>query len=388
VRTRVLGSGLILVDDSADRFDALTDELLTKEGLNQKFSRGFVQGVLDDALGGLRAGEDARQASERLRQLEEEHATWSEEHVQHIPIWGATVTKALPVGNIVFAPASEAHNEQLASEVSAIIARTIQPEPERTQNAAAAAQIIRREFAGMICAEVAIVAEPERARERAMAETEQSLAILRYCLACIHPPEYRARIGIKGLVSLIDRPVLPSLSKASETFGLSVPYAEPLKLSPDLARMEGVGLSKLSGIAAAATRTQFQQTLLQAVEWLSDSIVQVKTENRLLSLTSCLEALLTPTEREPIANAIAEGAAILLAEKVADRKDLKRRVKYLYGLRSAVSHGGRKEIAIADADELQTIATTLVARVVLREESFEQGEAPRLDRGREDEPRQ
>lgn len=374
VRTRLLGSGLVLVDSCADRFDALVDELMAKDGLGQKFSRTFVQTALDAALGALRGGEEISQTSARLASLEQQHSDWNEEQVQHIPIWGGVVTEPLRVGKITFTPASTLHNEQLANQIGSVIARTTDPEPLRAENARVAAELIHREFAGMICAEVAIVAEPERARERAMSETEQSLAVLRYCLACFHPPQYRARLGIKGLVSLIDRPVLPSLCEASEKFGLSVPYSEPLDLSADVARMERAGLSALSGIVSEPSRNQFQQTLLRAIEWLSDSIVQVKTENRLLSLTTCLETLLTPTEREPISNAIAEGAAILLADQVADRKGVKRRVKYLYGLRSAVSHGGRKEIAVADADELQVIATRLVSRLVLTEERFESKE--------------
>ena len=53
-----------------------------------------------------------------------------------------------------------------------------------------------------------------------------------------------------------------------------------------------------------------------------------------------------------------------------NRKVLKKRVQDLYSLRSAVSHGGRKEILESDVKELNKIVRMLIMIMIKRKDEF------------------
>jgi len=118
-----------------------------------------------------------------------------------------------------------------------------------------------------------------------------------------------------------------------------------------------------------------EKVVLRALHWFANSQTQEENENKLLNLIVCLETLLTPRDDNPIGTFIAEAVAILLADDVEPRKRLKKRVKELYRLRSAVSHGGRKAILDRDLLELESIAGTLTMSLINRMDEFESHKA-------------
>jgi len=89
-----------------------------------------------------------------------------------------------------------------------------------------------------------------------------------------------------------------------------------------------------------------------------------------LNLLISIESLLTPKEREPIANAIAEGIALVLGEDLENRLSLKKRMKDLYGQRSGLSHGGSKDILESDLSHLQDIAGRLLVWAIKQVDNF------------------
>lgn len=362
VRTRILPSQLVLVDDVADAFDALCTSMLTKEGLGKRFSESHLQQRLDQLIVAFRKSHETTEVEQGLSVINTEHESLTTTQTVHVPIRGIRLLVGpVALGNVTLVPATTSHNTGITDAIDRVLAQTTSQPPgfDKMQKV-----VVNQAFACGVCAEARVTAEPERARELALAETERGLAILRYALVSFLPPSYRVQIGIEGTVGT-ERPVIPTLAGDGLSFGLSVPVAEPVEISQDyLDRIRAAGADTLSDIVRKDAPTEFEQALLRAVEWLSDAGVQRRTENQLLSLTTCLEALLTPRGGDPISNAIAEAAAILLADSVAERKDVKRRAKRLYGLRSAVSHGGHRRVLAADVAELQSMAAKLV-RVLL-----------------------
>ena len=90
--------------------------------------------------------------------------------------------------------------------------------------------------------------------------------------------------------------------------------------------------------------SDFEETLLRGVHWLSNSHSQLELETKFTCLVTCLETYFTPRGGDQIANAIAEGTSFLIFDSKNERIALKGLVKKLYGKRSAISHGGRQAV--------------------------------------------
>lgn len=369
VRTRLLESGLVLIDGVADAFDEICTEILTKDGLGKRFSEPYLRKWLNQLIAAFRGNQNLDEVQQGLLALCAEHAQWTTGHIVHVPVQGLRLQSAsLALGNIVLVQATPEHNNAVTDAIDRVVAQASNYPPGFSNLQKA---LVQQGFAQGVCSESTFAVEPERARELALVETERGLAILRYCLASVLPSDYRAQFGI-GRAVITERPILPTLAEDGQSFGLSVPVAEPLELSEDyLEWIKRAGADVLSEMARKPSPTEFEQALLRAVDWLSDACVQRRRENQLLSLTACLEALFSPKDGDPISNAIAEAAAILLADSVAVRKDLKRRVKRLYGLRSAISHGGGRRVLTADVEELQSMATKLIRSLLGRIADFQ-----------------
>jgi hypothetical protein len=66
----------------------------------------------------------------------------------------------------------------------------------------------------------------------------------------------------------------------------------------------------------------------------------------------------------PIGTALAEGVALLLDDTLDARRALKKRMKELYGKRSAVSHGGGKAILDVEYAEMEQAAGALLVTLI------------------------
>lgn len=145
----------------------------------------------------------------------------------------------------------------------------------------------------------------------------------------------------------------------------------PFELGDSAIRqMQEIGAFKLSEIFAKPEKqlTDFEKTLLRTVHWFSSSTTQHEIENQLLNLITCLETLLTPRDGNPIGTAIAEGVAIIIRTGAENRIILKKKVQKIYRLRSAVSHGGKKEIFESDVKELIEISKALIKTMIKRKD--------------------
>lgn len=81
-------------------------------------------------------------------------------------------------------------------------------------------------------------------------------------------------------------------------------------------------------------------------------------------MTICIEAFLCPQKDEKISTSIAEGVALILKEKLDDRKEMKKNVQRLYGLRSVVAHGKRKTVMESDVFEMQQIVMSFISKMI------------------------
>lgn len=227
----------------------------------------------------------------------------------------------------------------------------------------------------MTCGEYRVVAEPERARERAEEEARRVLDVLRYSLPALYSDRLRVAVGLVGDIGRTVR-LTPIFSADNTFFRLATQRIGSLsefELSAEnVQTMTEIGAFEIANLLSLRSKqlSSFEDVLLRAVHWFANAQTQTDQENELLSLVTSLETFFTPEPGEPIADAVARGVACVVSTDPATQAYLYRRMKKLYDERSRIAHGGAKVILRKDLDELELIAAEVIAVLVRRKGEF------------------
>jgi hypothetical protein len=212
---------------------------------------------------------------------------------------GLSVAKEAAFGRVVLKTLSSSDVEEIGDAVESVIMSTQHTEEEKPQLAEMQRAIIGNHLEGVVCAEFRVIAEPNRARERAEDETRRVLELLRFARPALYPENLQVAVGLAGEVFRASR-ITPTYSPRS--YNLNVENTGPhfsFDLSEEtLATMRGFGVFEVSEVLRKNVRdlTQFEETLLRGIHWFSVAEVQQEAENKLLSMVTCLETFLAPRD--------------------------------------------------------------------------------------------
>jgi len=305
-----------------------------------------------------------------IKKLVAEYENFTKENVVFIPIGG--IALHLPefvVGNIKFRKISRDGNQEPFVRLDSHIANTQWTRQHEDMK--------RRFFGGhgiIICAEFRVVAEPQRAEERAVEECNRVLELLRYSIPSLYKDFQRVEIGFLWEIIQSHGAVLTveSLTPAYHCSSRIIGPATPFEINETtLQAFESLGVFQVGKILQKNQEANdFEKAILRAIHWHGTSVSQTEIENKFLNLLISIESVLTPKGRESITNAIAEGVAIVLGDDLETCRRLKKRMKELYSNRSGLSHGGSKEILESDLLHLQDIAGKLLVWAIKQVDNF------------------
>ena len=123
-----------------------------------------------------------------------------------------------------------------------------------------------------------------------------------------------------------------------------------------------------------ADLTPFQKELLLAIDWYGTAVDMTDPVLKFLNYAIVLEVLLSKQERDSdrsITDKIAEGAAFILGLKYENRVEIKRKIKSLYGIRSAIVHAGKAFVEERDVREIELTAFFLILNLLKRRNRFQ-----------------
>jgi hypothetical protein len=294
------------------------------------------------------------------------------EQTVYIPLDGFSLTiPDLTIGNVLLFNVTTEKKESLTDAVYKIIGSMKHSETEKEGFENFINNDIEKNYC-KVFAKYRVIAEPERAKERAIEETGRVLDILWYGSIALYSPYHRIDIGILGNVPNRNRWTAVISNKGYHVGETGAGIRFPFDLNPhNIEELKNIGVFELSEILQKDRPTNYEENILRATHWLSSSRSQIEPENCFLCGIIALEVLFTPKDGSPIINAISEAVAILLGDKVDQRKIIKRRIKELYAMRSAISHGGSKSILNADLNELILIVGTLINMLLKRRCKFQ-----------------
>lgn len=371
------GKTFTLLDNIANEYDKLVKKILSEKNWINKFSEKYIEKRLDSIIVEvISSSQKDKVAKILLKDLIDELVNYNRKLTVIIPISGLSIElNRVKIGKVDLFTMTKEISDELLEKIEDIILHT-QATDNFKQKLKKNAEESIKNMHGNVCTEFCVTAEPIRARERAEEETRRVIDIIRYFIPILYRDKLRVNVSLIGeMIPIIIR-FMPIISSDSKFFQLAyqkVGSLNPFELNDrNIKKMEKMGAFELSDILAKPKNklSNFEETLLRSLHWFSSSQAQFEIENKFLNLIVCLETLLTPRDRDPIANYVAEGVAILLTKGYKNRKELKSRVKKMYKLRSAISHGGKKEIFESDIKELQNIARLLIKIMIKRRNEF------------------
>jgi hypothetical protein len=345
-------------DSDADAFQELSSKFYQECGWGDKYSEQYVSELLQKILADIYASNTTVTAEASLTKQLAIYKAYQKRHFVFVALAGITLhVPAFKLGRVKIMQPSE-------QDLLLRLGRNMAMNPGK---------YIFETLKGKVLAEFEAVAEPIRAKEMAVEESRRALEVLRYAIPFIYQAGYKdlgLNVSIAGDLPHDDSLtfVMPSADDRSMTVTWEHRRpAIPLHInSESLATLNECGAMAVGAFLEkpVASLTEIERILLRGLHWFGNALCHGEAENELLSLTTCLETFLTPRDGNPIGTAIAEGVAFLLGDSLEERKRLKKRVKELYGKRSAVSHGGEKAVLDSDLVELREFAKRLIQKVI------------------------
>jgi hypothetical protein len=226
-------------------------------------------------------------------------------------------------------------------------------------------------LADRVHAEFQVIAEPIKAGEHGSRETRRALEALTF----VHVANTLYGIDSDAVISTESERLAPaawvgvvSTTEAYFQYRRRERATPVLISSGSLSELNSHGLPELSEMLARDTGdlSELEETILWAVHWLATAQAQIEEENRLLNLTTCLEALVGPLDpkTDPISGTIAEAVALIAGSGYEDRTKIRSFVIDQYRARSGVSHGRRGRVAASDVRQLRAIVVNLIKRLL------------------------
>ncbi len=363
-----------LIDDFVDDYENLIDRLFFNEGWGEKFSEKYISKILDELLIKVQKENSTEKVANQFNHINKNFENFNEETTVYLPLTGIKIfSPEFQIGPITIKIMNEEAILQLSSKAVSVIMQTKNSGHDKE----AAVQSIHESLnslKNMVCSVHRVIAEPIRARERAEEETRRVLDVLRFSIPSLYRPELNVSIGLFGEVCFSKR-LVPTFSEDIR-FGIAIKSIGPLcqfeVSNENIREMETIGVFVIADLLNKKSRelNDFEEIIIRAIHWYSDSQLQQEGANQLLSLISCLETFFTPKNSDPIANSVAEGVALIIARDLESRKKVKQWIKKVYRIRSRISHGGEKDVLEKDLRYLSFIGQKVIAMLIKKKGDF------------------
>ena len=364
-------------DEFVDSFYDFIKDILNFSDWNEKFSEKYIksnfESLLADVIKSSNKEIDVENYFENfINDLENYNREW----LCIIPLSGIELhIKEYNIGKVKLVNATIDKLHFWFGTIENVIQKSDHSDLEKYMYIRNQSSEFLQRLSNYVCAELLINAEPIKALEIAENETRKIIDCLKYTIPVIYPESNKVDISLFGEIQNELR-LSPILSADTNSFNLNKKLVGPdttFVINDKMSQtFDKLGISVLSRIAGKSNKqlNDFDKTLFRGLHWFSSSLSQIEIENQLLNLFTSLETLLTPRDGNPIGTAIAENVAILISDNVDSRIELKARIKQLYKLRSALSHGGDKKIYESDLIELRHIVRIFLWNLIESADKF------------------
>jgi hypothetical protein len=273
----VFGCAYVFGTGGWEEYRKLVLGLLKQRGWAARFSEAYIQTAIQRMS---KATDDPDILGPELLKFLIASENYDREQIVTVPVQSLQLPLGdLEVGNVVFRPVTlellEALLEGTSTSRDAFFSRS----------------------PIWVIAQCRVIAEPQRARERAEEEVRAAIDILSYALGFAVKPGRLLTVGIQNDAVFGVRRTLVRNSQSDAYVMHGSGVGDSVVLSSEIiGRLHRAGLSELSQVLKSDKRSEFENTLLMAIHWYADAHNQRQVPNRVLSLITALETTFSKPE--------------------------------------------------------------------------------------------
>jgi hypothetical protein len=371
-------------DEKYQALARLSESIQKTNAFRDLVSTKWVEDRILDWIKAKYAGEAVPTLSEYVAERCEEDA---EEHELWFPVSRFSVESDLTFGNVVFKTITEETMDRMAEDLQGA---------KEGQDATYAVQLDmylsrqRADLQGLAAATAKVHAEPQRAYEVALRESERAVAVLRvYQDAATTTPEvtsYCALLGRENVEGIKHLKMEDGRIRRVSDQLVGKPVLHWHLKNDDVRKYtETFGFDEVNKLLASKDRSKFQETLLDALLLYSRSTREKDLAGKLVYTLVAMESVLLRDDTEPIQQNVGERMAFINTNNVVERQQIARNLKAAYTLRSKFIHHGKtiddRETVrrfMISAWALFTTLATISQRFRIKEELIDHLEAKKL----------
>jgi succinate dehydrogenase flavin-adding protein (antitoxin of CptAB toxin-antitoxin module) len=200
------GKGFELKDESLNLFNSILYNLLNKENLGEKYSEKFLAGKLQEIVSLVFQGKS--NSENLLISLIKEFEDYNIEQTVYIPLAGIEIENPIEIGTVELVKMNDEIINSILDQVNDIIEQTTNAPEEKNKYKIDNEQHLKELFRSKVCAKYKVIAEENRAKERAEEETRRVLDLILFSAFFLYTDNIRVNVGLFG--ELI-REIRPSL---------------------------------------------------------------------------------------------------------------------------------------------------------------------------------
>ena len=331
----------------------LSERIQRRKELRDIVSVKWVEDVIVSWMKEILAGTEVSELTDFLVKRRDEDV---KEHEIWFPVANLSLESDLSFGHVVFKTISkemvdrveedgqkskEGHDEEYAAKVDHYVLR------------------LRHDLQGLAASTIKVHAEPQRAYEIALEESERAVAgIGLYHVAATTIPEvasYTALLGTENIEQIRYLELKEgNIRKDHHKPGPDKPIVNYHLSDQDITRFKELGFDNVSELLTLERRTSFQEKLLDALLLYSRSTYEKDLAGRFVYMFAAIESVLLRNNSEPVQQNVGERMAFMISIPEKRRATVSN-LKATYALRSNFVHHGHTTI-----DELDTVKTFMI----------------------------
>lgn len=390
--------GVALSVDGLRAYNDAIKEIFQDRRIVENFTRREVVKKIDDILLQCYALSKSEGSKTMLQKLN----NWNQEierELNKIQKWQFLIPienmmlkerKSFSLGKVKFYPFSVYRRRQWIKDLKDILAKSPHYNDKEKDSIIKSDRDLLSRMEGKIYAEIYVKGRLERARELALQQVRLTLGVLK--LYWTHLDDKSKRyFGISNEVIPKKIPSETSLVLAKTPRQMSyLPFGFPTLFNFEIDEeriywMKGQGINKFDEILKKDYPSYVESKLLAAIYWFAKAVdippVEVDEEkiyyiqqkghklekleffnmgDRFLKLMIALEALLVLDRNEPLKANISERGALIAGREYGERKEIKKKLKDFYDIRSDMVHRGESAITNSQVIELMNLTRKII----------------------------
>jgi hypothetical protein len=270
--------------------------------------------------------------------------------------------RPLQLGDVTISHGGEDFLAEARSKLSIVSAGALGTDETKASAESLIWETFNEELSGQSVIRFTVIAEPERAMERAREEARFVLALLRFVSKFVYPLAEDMRFGLRGERTTVNSYGFVASDQRFHTLPQRRGSLMPFELNQQFSdKLSILGLIDFAERRSHGRLSAIDRRIEKALHWLSIGLIQEEPATALVTMTISMEALFSRGPGQSIASAVAESTAFLLGKADGGgRRRIANHMHEFYKKRNGLAHGGSVVVSSSDL----TLLTYLVVSAI------------------------